>query len=77
MPPVNDKHPHYTCTYHASVLMSNDYLGGGPEVGGHLRDDQHQLVQDGGSCRITSGGNNIKLGQKLTPTEYLEMLVLY
>ena len=60
-----------------NIECQNPYLWGGPEVGGHLRDDQHQLVQDGGSCRITPGGNNIKLGQKLTPTEYLEMLVLY
>ena len=29
------------------------HLGGGPEVGGHLRHDQHHLVQDGGSCHIT------------------------
>ena len=29
------------------------HLGGGPQVGGHLRHDQHHLVQDGGSCHIT------------------------
>ena len=36
-------------------------------MGGHLCHDQHQLVQDGGSCRITPGGNNMILGSETYP----------
>ena len=55
------------------------HLGGRAQVRGHLRHDQHHLVQDGGSCHITplSCNKTCNLGQKLTPTKYLEMLVLY